>query len=560
MTAEARVHAAIRAALEDAYRLYSNVRWIARSGQDGPARDGETDLVIVHPDDGLLVMETKGGLIRRDGQGRWWSGEHALSTPPFRQAEVSKHALVRLLADLPDWPGREADIRAGHAVAFPDVDLATVAHPGHDLGPDAPSELVLDGSKLTSPAAVRAWVERAYGYWNGDGRRGRAFSAAELALIEERLSPPPLELGPALRRRVDEGEPQVVTLTRGQYHVLDTLRRQRRAAVCGPAGCGKTMLAAEKARRLAKDGFRTLLVYFNQPLARELASQLADAPAPGCLDVSTFHELCRRLGHAHGLLPMPEPDPKPSDWFDALLPAALEGAIAADGARYHAVVVDEGQDFERSWLESLDLMLTEPGEGVLYIFHDPGQALFREDAVASLGLPEYDIAWNCRNPRPIHALAARHAPGLEGVEVLREDGPEPEVIVAGPGRATVEALRRVLHRLVLGEHVRPWELVVLSGSKLADSAVWAQRRFGDQVLWNGSYDDAGRSLGLSADAVPEQPSDTILCESIRRFKGLESPVVVLVELDPADARLQQLLYVGATRAREHLVVITPETL
>lgn len=143
------------------------------------------------------------------------------------------------------------------------------------------------------------------------------------------------------------------------------------------------MLAAEKARRLAKDGFRTLLVYFNQPLARELASQLADAPAPGCLDVSTFHELCRKLGHAYGLLPMPEPDPKPSDWFDAL---------------------------------------------------------------------------------------------------------------------------------------------------------------------------------LSADAVPEQPSDTILCESIRRFKGLESPVVVLVELDPADARLQQLLYVGATRAREHLVVITPETL
>ena len=49
----------------------------------------------------------------------------------------------------------------------------------------------------------------------------------------------------------------------------------------------------------------------------------------------------------------------------------------------------------------------------------------------------------------------------------------------------------------------------------------------------------------------------ILCETIRRFKGLERPVVVLVELDPADPRLDRLLYVGASRARQHLVVIGP---
>jgi ATP-dependent exoDNAse (exonuclease V) alpha subunit len=48
----------------------------------------------------------------------------------------------------------------------------------------------------------------------------------------------------------------------------------------------------------------------------------------------------------------------------------------------------------------------------------------------------------------------------------------------------------------------------------------------------------------------------ILFDTIRRFKGLERPVIVLVELGGAEAKmLDRLLYVGASRARQHLVVI-----
>jgi hypothetical protein len=38
---------------------------------------------------------------------------------------------------------------------------------------------------------------------------------------------------------------------------------------------------------------------------------------------------------------------------------------------------------------------------------------------------------------------------------------------------------------------------------------------------------------------------------------LERPVIVLVELRADDKRLDQLLYIGASRARQHLVVIAP---
>jgi hypothetical protein len=130
-------------------------------------------------------------------------------------------------------------------------------------------------------------------------------------------------------------------------------------------------------------------------------------------------------------------------------------------------------------------------------------------------------------------LAARYAKGLESASVLREEGRDPELVPAAPGRETVEALRKVLHRLTVNEGLAPWQIAVLTGRSLAKSDVWRQRVFGNQVLWNGSYDEAGHSLGLSADRAPDQPTDTILFDSISCFKGRELEVVMLVDFGPA---------------------------
>ncbi|MBA2374086.1 MAG: ATP-binding domain-containing protein [Chloroflexi bacterium] len=168
---------------------------------------------------------------------------------------------------------------------------------------------------------------------------------------------------------------------------------------------------------------------------------------------------------------------------------------------------------------------------------------------------------NCRNAQPIHAVVARFAEGGLAAEAMRSGGREPELVVAEDGPATIEALRGVLHRLraVDGEAVNPWDIAVLTGAKLDESAVWGVpgRRYGNEVLGNPAVDDEGRHLGLAAHAAPELDSDVILCETIRRFKGLEKPVIVLVELRADDPRLDRMLYVGASRARQHLVVIAP---
>ncbi len=225
--------------------------------------------------------------------------------------------------------------------------------------------------------------------------------------------------------------------------------------------------------------------------------------------------------------------------------------------RFHAIVVDEGQDFARGWLETLDFLLRSPGEDILWVFHDPGQALYRDDVVGELGLERLELHENWRNPESVAALAGRFYHGGEEVSAFREGGVRHRVIEAEPGPATLEALRKVLHELTEVEQVPPWEIVVLSGRSAEKSDAWRTRRFGNVVLANEAIHDDGSSKGLPPEEVPDEPDDCVVFESIRRFKGLEREVVVLVEVPEIGARLDELLYVGLTRATTQLVVIAP---
>ena len=563
--AERLVETQLRAALPDGARLYANVRFVARTRPGGPAHDGEADIVVVHPDNGILVIETKAGTPSRDGQGRWFIGGHELARSPFQQAEDAKRDVARAIEALPAWPSGKK-LRAGHAVAFPDADLASLPN-GHPLlGPDAQRDIILDADALASPEAGRKALERAWDLWVGDGSRGHPPGDAGMALIDEYLAPT-VGLHRLLRHGIEDDRDRLLRASSAQLQVLNHARGLARASVIGPAGSGKSLVAVEQARRLAKMGYRTLYVCFNQALATDIIRLLVQEGEPDDRRprVTTFHRLCEKLGRRADTLGPKPPEPIPQTWWDQTLPDALLGAIdARPDERFHAIVVDEGQDFELRWLESLQFLLFEPETGVFWVFHDPGQALFRDDRVAELaGLTELELFEDYRCPAPVAELAAHFYTGpIEPVSMTDGAGDAPRLITAEPGYGTVDCVRRELHRLIGEEGVRPWQIVVLSGRPAYKSDVWRQRIFGNIVLWNGAIDESGYSMGLAAEDVPDEPPDgsIVLFETVRRFKGLERAVVILCELPEDGSRLDQLLYTGLTRATTHLVVIAPPAL
>jgi hypothetical protein len=554
--AERHVHERLRAALSPEYAMLTNVAWLVRG--HGVEREGGADIILAHPDKGFLVIEVKVGQIKRDSLGRWWAGSSQLDRSPFEQAADSHHSLVAKLTELPDWEAG-LDPIAGHAVAFPNVDLA-----GLDasilIGTDADPELILDRALLGPDpqrnARIREWVDRSFELWDSGGERGPGREGIDLLT---HVVTAPVELPSLLRSELKDGNQEVARLTDEQISILDTLRSVRRASIVGGAGTGKTLLAVEEAKRLASEGFDTLLVCINPPLARMLADETLEANQRSGwrLYVRTFHELAEDLGREAATLP-PKPDPVTPEWFEQVVPRALDAAIPRLGPRFDAIVVDEGQDFESGWFASLERLLRGGKEDVLYVFHDPAQGIFHDDRTAELGLTEFPLDFDCRSDLPIHTLFQPLARGGLSTVARGPDGRQPELIVAEGDAQTIEALGKVLYRLVEVEEVALGSIAVLTGIGLEASAVWRQRQYGDQTLWNGAYDDAGRLLELPAGDGQERPKDVVLCESIRRFKGLERPIIVLLELPRDDPeRLDRLMYIGASRARQHLVVIVP---
>ena len=129
---------------------------------------------------------------------------------------------------------------------------------------------------------------------------------------------------------------QLCRLTEEQTRLLDATELVQSARVEGPAGSGKTVLALEKARRLAATGKRTARICYNRPLADALASQVADDSDSDVeesrLQVSTYHALCHRAAELLGRpFDVPQALAAQQDFWSQQAPELL--LDAADGVR-----------------------------------------------------------------------------------------------------------------------------------------------------------------------------------------------------------------------------------
>ena len=69
---------------------------------------------------------------------------------------------------------------------------------------------------------------------------------------------------------------KIIDLTEQQNSYLDLTANQQQAVFTGGAGTGKTTLAVEKAKRLAREGNCVLFVCYNAALAAHLTEELED--------------------------------------------------------------------------------------------------------------------------------------------------------------------------------------------------------------------------------------------------------------------------------------------
>ncbi len=551
---ERHVYERFQSVLPDSWTVIHSQRFLLpmRGGkrEERLHREGELDFLVLDPLRGAIGLEVKGGGVRRTADG-WWStdrhGEENRIKDPGAQVSRGVHAIRRYLDDAPGFGGNGLRCRFGWGVVLPDMECP------FDLGPDLPRDVILDRGDFVR---LRKAVDRVFARWVGDGQPlSEAGADAFVAALVERYPP-----ASRLALQFKEENQELLRLTEEQMRLLDSLAAHDRAAIAGAAGTGKTVLAMEKARRLALGGQRVLLLCFNMPLAGELA-----AGADG-FEVETFHAFCRRLALRAGLRFEPPGRGRDTRFWAEEAPMLLLEALQQLPleVRYDAIVVDEGQDFLPDWWPCLDEALRGNREGTLYAFYDSSQNIYGGGPPGTLEVMETRLVDNCRNT----ARIAEYAAGLIGAEAhVKAGAPQGqpvEVVTCAAGGEVVWQVTAKLEQLVLRENVDPDGIAIVSTRRLRNSPFACNHRAGCFELVN--LDERGRPSSTG--------SRRVVFDTLHRFKGLERDVVILLDLPESEltgvgrgaarrsvsAREPSHVtashrYVAASRARNLLIVV-----
>jgi len=506
--AERAVWQALRDALPDEVVLLHSLAFV-----DG-TRECETDLVVLWPGQGIAVIEVKGGQVAcRDRQ---WTQSGRAMRNPLEQAGDARHALVRYLKRQTSDLGAT---RTATLVALPGTDV-----PPTWSAPDCARSMVLDRDQVRhgSATAVR----------HGLQEHGRGQSVLPAEVLDRMVDVLAVTLPgqTSLLSAADEHEQRVDLLTRDQARVLDGLRNFTRLKVVGGAGSGKTWLALEQARRLARDGQRVALMCYSRGLARWFGRVTGEWPArerPAY--VGLFHDLPVLWGAERGA----DDD---SSYWEETLPRAL-GLLAArrpPGDLFDAVIVDEGQDFGDLWWPSLQSCLRLGSEGRLYVFLDEAQRVFARQGDVPIDLPPFELDENIRNTKRIAQVF-----GSLGTSVQRfrgADGP-PVVFRQCPSVEAVATADDQVDRL-LDEGWDPGDIAVLTTHHRHPEHQNVLDLHGYDGYWDRYFDE-----------------EDIFYAHVLGFKGLERrAVVVAVDGFREATRAREVLYVALSRARSRLVV------
>jgi hypothetical protein len=506
--------------LNNEYSIIHSYRWLGDEAQR--RSEGEADFLIIHPAKGILSVEVKaGGVAFRDGNwiqiNRNTGSEKIMD--PFGQAAESQYRVRLLLRN--NYHGIVPLI--GRAVWFTSV----CVDKNLKLPPEAVRDIILDQDSLTEPEKA---LDAAFGYW----QRNLRFVPTPLTggQYKEllRVLLPSFQIAETISSSARENQTSYVQLTRQQFVVLDFLREQKIAAIHGPAGTGKSLLAIEKARMLAQTGQKVLLLCFNEFLLQHLRTQELDP-------LITVHNV-RSL--AEEIL---QDDSLPIEQINKFFEEYFATDFDDTGWQYPNIVVDEGQDISDAMLEHLSF-LAELNDGSFYVFYDRNQFILERnspeqpkylDSEAECRLVLYR---NCRNTAEIAATVGSLVDMRQEPYVNNVHGEKPKAVFYSD-KAAARGIAERFVKTMQDNRVALEDVVILSVHSLEHSALHGVRSL----------------AGIPVSNTLEEGK--VWVTTTRKYKGLEAKAVLLIDVEVSkltDAVMQRMIYIGGSRANTYLKV------
>ncbi len=515
--------------------------------------DREGDFLILGPSGGLLVMEVKGGQLRKlDTTGRWEGPEQ---DHPLMQLSAEWKAVIERLQSFAD--GRPIPF-VTKALCLPEITIERDASEFRGIE----RSLIVDRRDLTDFVSV--WHERIFDRNHSlpsDARK--VFAEAFAADITPK----------ALRQFVSETDRVLLRHLQGDYEILEMLDGNRQLFVEGGPGTGKTWLALEQAHRFAEsgDGQRVLLLCYNLALASLLTELVAKRkPKRGEVVVRSWEGLAKDLFADAGLKwNEPEVFADRYRYYTEEVPGLIQQIVEEPDFQplFDALVVDEAQDHDTTfngaaqgigWWESYFRLLKPGPDAPMAIFYDPQQRpIFRNphffDSFALRArLPRsahLRVSYARRYTRPVFDyLKALRSPTTDRIvgslraESALPEGPSVEVHAVSANDIPAR-LAEVISRWSAEGLCRPDQVLILTPRQKSKTSLADCQDIGEWRIEEG-FERSPGALNLL---------------SVRRAKGLDSLGVILVDFPPFDVIPEGQdkidFFMGASRARQLLAVL-----
>lgn len=595
---ERRVLHQLKRCLEDDYLVWHDV-------PIGP-RARQPDFVVLSPRWGVLLLEVKDW--RRSTLGPATRDAVVLKTPrgsvtvahPLRQARDYAIELVRLMEHDPALVHASGAFAGrllfpyGWGVVMASLRAADVQ--GSDFENLFPASRTLLRDELEDSIDAAAFQQRLWGMFTVsyphtltlpqrdrirwhlfpelrlDAQTAFDFGAGSGADTgDAERSPPALEF-PALPDLL-----QVMDLQ--QEQVARNLGEGHRV-IHGAAGSGKTMILIYRAQFLAaaaSPGKPILVLCFNRTLADRIDHQLRMRGVDERVLVRTFHAWCQDLVRSYQL-DLPQ-GLKGDAHFDALA-GVVERAVdtgRVPGSQYLALLIDEGHDFQDSWLRIAARMVM-PDTKSLLVLYDDAQSIYQTRRgkfnFASVGIEARGrtsiLRLNYRNTTEVLALAMQCAQRLlagrdpeAGAEAEDDDamrlvqpatagrrGPMPVLVRAADAADEAQLLLERIEASVAAG-VPENEIAVLCRSR-------AQMRAIEAALLRARV--PMQSMNALAFKRFDWRRNSVKLLTLHSAKGLEFRQVFVAGLQAlpmkgeSEAEALRLLYVAMTRATHELVL------
>ena len=505
--------------LSNEYIVFYSLNWNRKQKRE--ILWGESDFTIFHPKKGIVVIEVKSGSIKLV-EGQWEqqnikNGYKIKIKDPMIQAERSKYTFLDLLRS----DQRYKNYKIECAVWL------TMVESYKQLGNLPPA--YKEGNLLIKKdiEEIEKSILRIFDYY--ELKEQSIYNKEDEKFVVRTLAPE-FNIVPNISNIIEEAEYNFNRMTQEQSKLIDYLDCQRVASIQGGAGTGKTLLAIEKIKKLLeneeKKKKKVLFLCFNEFLYNYLnlkyKSELTNA---------TFFSIDKLVKKHYKIK---------NEYATEEEKLNFLYNYSTYNWDYKHIIIDEGQDFTKDEIDAL-YFIAELEGGCFYLFYDKnqivnrGEKLFFEDNLECRLI----LTTNCRNTKNI-AISSNKILNIEKYKLNESiNGEKPILYIS----YNIESIKKIIE-----EEITKYKNEQISLERIVILTVKTEKK---SILSNI------KKIGIY-NLCDNLEKKGILFTTARKYKGLESDVVIVIDIDKntfEDEVERRVFHVAISRAKVYLSCI-----